>query len=153
ATGITSAQLYSTASYQAHDLRGIGLMFGNLGSANFAGQDLRNANFAGANTADFDFTGADIRGMRFDKLWIDIPLGGSTYKESIGSGIAPSQLYSTASYQIGDLSGINFGYNSLAGVNLAGQKIENADFNQSDLTGADFRGATLTNGKFRGARL
>ena len=38
------AQLYSTASYQAHDLTGIGLI-GNLAGVNLAGQNLTNANF------------------------------------------------------------------------------------------------------------
>ena len=43
--GITSAQLYSTASYQAHDLTGIGLDSNNLAGVNLAGQNLTNANF------------------------------------------------------------------------------------------------------------
>ena len=44
-TGITAAQLYSTASYQAHDLTGIGLDGNNLAGVNLAGQNLTNANF------------------------------------------------------------------------------------------------------------
>ena len=43
-----AAQLYSTASYQAHDLTGIGLYGNNLAGANLAGQNLTNANFADA---------------------------------------------------------------------------------------------------------
>ena len=43
--GITAAQLYSTASYQAHDLTGIGLGGNNLAGVNLAGQNLTNANF------------------------------------------------------------------------------------------------------------
>jgi uncharacterized protein YjbI with pentapeptide repeats len=39
-------QLYSTASYQAHDLTGIRL-FGDLSGWNFAGQNLTNASFSG----------------------------------------------------------------------------------------------------------
>ena len=41
--GITTAQLYSTASYQAHDLTGIGLGGNNLAGVNLAGQNLTNA--------------------------------------------------------------------------------------------------------------
>ena len=44
--GITPAQLYSTASYQAHDLTGIGLYGNNLAGVNLAGQNLTNADFA-----------------------------------------------------------------------------------------------------------
>ena len=44
-TGISVAQLYSTASYLAHDLTGIGLGGNNLTASNFAGQNLTNADF------------------------------------------------------------------------------------------------------------
>ena len=42
-TGITLAQLYSTASYQAHDLTRINLSDNYLTGGNFAGQNLTNA--------------------------------------------------------------------------------------------------------------
>ena len=45
-TGITFEQLYSTASYQAHDLSGIDLIANNLAGGNFAGQNLTNADFS-----------------------------------------------------------------------------------------------------------
>src|SRR5262245_16569271 len=44
-SGITFTQLYSTASYQAHDLRGIKLSGNILAGGNFAGQNLTNADF------------------------------------------------------------------------------------------------------------
>jgi CubicO group peptidase (beta-lactamase class C family) len=47
-TGITLAQLYATASYQAHDLTGIGLGGNNLTAGNFAGYNLTNADFGAA---------------------------------------------------------------------------------------------------------
>jgi uncharacterized protein YjbI with pentapeptide repeats len=161
-TGLTMPQLYSTASYQAHDLTGI--HFGNdLSGWNFAGQNLTNASFwevtlSGANfreanlaNSNFfratltgaDFTGADVRGASFD---IDT-------SNQRGSGITLPQLYSTASYQDRDLSGIGLAYNDLAGANFAGQNLTNANFYSATLTGTIFREANLANSNFDAARL
>ena len=54
--GFTKDQLYSTASYQAHNLGAIGLDHNNLSGWNLSGQQLRNADFTGA-----DATGADFK--------------------------------------------------------------------------------------------
>ena len=64
-TGISLAQLYSTASYQAHDLTGIGLSYNDLTGGNFAGQNLSNAILRDATVTDADFTGAEVRGANF----------------------------------------------------------------------------------------
>ena len=45
-TGPTLAQLYSTASYQAHDLRGVDFTYNNLAGGDFADVLLRAAAFA-----------------------------------------------------------------------------------------------------------
>ena len=52
-TGITAAQLYSTASYQAHDLTGIGLDGNNLAGVNLAGQNLTNATSSAPDQCEF----------------------------------------------------------------------------------------------------
>jgi hypothetical protein len=71
ARGFTAAQLYSTASYQAHDLTGINLVGNDLSGWNFAGQNLSNSSFAifsftggfaSATLTGADFTAADARG-------------------------------------------------------------------------------------------
>ena len=59
-TGITVAQLHSTASYQAKDLRGMGLALSNLAGANFTGQNLTTANFYGATLTNADLSAADV---------------------------------------------------------------------------------------------
>jgi uncharacterized protein YjbI with pentapeptide repeats len=77
-TGISLAQLYSTASYQAHDLSGADFTGNDLTGANFAGQNLTNVRFgriiSNANgfflrydavLAGADFTGADARGASY----------------------------------------------------------------------------------------
>jgi uncharacterized protein YjbI with pentapeptide repeats len=63
AGGINLAQLYTTASYQAHDLAGIDLVNTNLAGANFAGFNLTNAKFSGATLTGANLSGADTRGM------------------------------------------------------------------------------------------
>jgi hypothetical protein len=81
-----------------------------------------------------DFTGADIRGASFEVFswfWCCVP----------GSGLTPEQIYSTASYQHGDLTGINFRNNNLAGANFAGKNLAGSYFAGTNLAGADFTGA------------
>jgi uncharacterized protein YjbI with pentapeptide repeats len=138
-TGISLPQLYSTASYQAHDLTGIDLGFNDLRGANFAGQNLTNADFFAANLTDADFAGADISGANFGIAYNSIgrPPG------LRGTGITLAQLYSTASYQAKDLSGIRLDYNYLASGNFAGQNLTNSFFFSATLEGADFTGADM----------
>ena len=67
-TGITPPQLYTTASYQAHDLSWIDFAYNDLAGGNFAGQNLANAFFYRATLTNVDFTGADTRGTRYLNL-------------------------------------------------------------------------------------
>jgi uncharacterized protein YjbI with pentapeptide repeats len=55
----------------------------------------------------------------------------------------PSQLYSTASYQARDLTGIRFYYNNLSGWNFVGQNLTNTNFYSTTLSAADFSAADL----------
>jgi uncharacterized protein YjbI with pentapeptide repeats len=178
----TAAQLYSTASYKAHELTRINLGGSDLSGWNFAGQNLadayfginypacspfdvchggtrasltganfvnanvRGASFNGAYLTDANFAGAKIHAARFDRTEICIfgAMGGC----GIEGGIALSQLYSTASYEVKDLSGIHFTFNDLTGGNFVGQNLTNVNFygatlTGTDLTAADTRGAYL----------
>jgi uncharacterized protein YjbI with pentapeptide repeats len=130
------AQLYSTASYQAHDLSGITLWVHNLAGANFAGQNLSGANLSSANLTGADFTNAEVRGAAFD-----------------GSGFTLAQLYSTASYAAHDLSRIRLAGHNLSGANLSGQILTSAYLGSADLTGADFSNANLTGASLTYANL
>ncbi len=90
-----------------------------------------------------DFTGALIQGA------------------TVGSGqtgISLPQLYSTASYQNHDLTGVYYSYQKYAGANLAGQNLSNASFYEANFTNANFSHAVLTEvaamaPKFQGRRL
>ena len=92
---------------------------------------LRDATLTGAN-----LTGAEVRGANFIAIYV-------------GSGITLAQLYSTASYQAHDLTGIGLGGNNLAGANLAGQNLTNANFVSATLTNANLSQANLTNATSR----
>jgi uncharacterized protein YjbI with pentapeptide repeats len=157
--GISLVQLYSTASYQAHDLTGIGLggnlaganlsnqnltnasVGGTLTNANFSQANLTNVNFYGANLDGANLTGAEVRRANFSYVH---------YHSS--SSFTAAQLYSTASYQNHDLSGISLNSNDLSGWNFAGQKLTNAGLSSS-LSGANFSQANLTNASLYHANL
>ena len=137
-TGITLAQLYSTASYQAHKLNGLVLWRNNLAGANFAGQNLTNADLSRATLTAADFNDADVRWARFDF-----------------TGLTLAQVYSTASYQAKDLSGIGLRGNDFAGAHLSGQNLTSASFvntmlNDADFSGAHVQGANLSFSTHRG---
>jgi uncharacterized protein YjbI with pentapeptide repeats len=133
------------------DLSGRNLTMAYLIGADFSLANLSNANFFIAALSDADFAGAEIRGANFRKY---DPPGGCCYVGlPIGSGITTAQVYSTASYQAGDLSGINFDYNDLPGVNFGGQNVTNASFSGATLSNALFKQANLSNVNFGGTNL
>ncbi len=156
-TSLTSTQLYSTASYQSHNLQGIGLTNNDLTGWDFSNQDLTgaaltnatltngtlaaanltNASLAGAELSNVNMTGATVVGADF---------GGAT-------GLTNSQLYTTASYQALNLQGISLAVNDLSGGNFAWQNLSNAVFSNATLTGANFSNANLTGAALDGAIL
>jgi uncharacterized protein YjbI with pentapeptide repeats len=133
-TAITPAQLYSTASYQANDLTGVDFSLNDLNGWNFGGQNLTNASFFAAALKGADFTLADVRGASFTR--------GSD------PGISLAQLYSTASYQARDLSGIGLAWANLADGNFVGQNLTTANLANATFVGSNFREAILTNANF-----
>ncbi len=127
-TGLTAAQLYSTASYQNLDLDGVGFQNVSVAGWNFAGQNLTFALFR------CDVTGADFSGTRI-------------YGADLENNMTPAQLYSTASYANHDLSFVRFGM-PLAGFSFASQNLYRASFTKNDLAGVDFTGAVVASTNF-----
>lgn len=141
-SGLSPAQLASTASYLAHDLTGMQLRYNVLTGMNLAGQNLTNVDFTGASLEGADFADADVRGTRLER---DI-------SRSLG-GITAAQIESTASYLAHDLTGIGLAGNNFAGINLAGQNLTHAIFESeagygTDLSGANLSQANMTNAVF-----
>jgi hypothetical protein len=117
------------------DLSGAGVGGANLTNAELSQTNLTNAYFgayydeisyySGADLTGANLTGAEVRGANFLRF----------INNGVG-GISLTQLYSTASYQAHDLTGIGLGENNLFGVNLASQNLTNADFTLATLRNA-----------------
>ncbi|MEX0611299.1 MAG: pentapeptide repeat-containing protein [Pirellulales bacterium] len=124
ATGITAAQLYSTASYQAHDLRGVKLS-GDFTGGDFAGQDFANARlnfvtFANADLGHANLVNGDFAGFLY-------------YDDQGGIFVSPGA--------------------NLAGANLTGVDSRGANLLYATLTGATMHNMIQPNGRIAGLDL
>ncbi len=200
AANLIAAQMYSTASYAARDLHGIVLggtsttarinLYGwDLSNQNLAAADLSyssssTANFVKANLAAADLSHSILNSAKFDNTdLVGANLSGSIVTNSSFAGasiveanfresyLTASQIYSTASYQAGDLHGIDIsggmggthpeanliGWDlsnqNLAGAKLAFANMTNANLSGADLSGADFALSNLEGANFRNAYL
>jgi uncharacterized protein YjbI with pentapeptide repeats len=133
---ITAPQLYSTASYQAHNLQGISLSANNLNGWSFKGQNLTGANLLGGDLTDADLTNATIAGANLGATWL-----------------SDAQLYSTASYQARNLRGVGLSSNTMANWDLSGQNLSGANLSMGDLTNAKLTGTILTGARLANATL
>ena len=189
--GISLAQLYSTASYQAHDLTGINLAGNNLAGVYLAGHNLTNVNLnsdlSNANLSKANLTNANLQAGLWNAdlsqanmthaIFYNAKLDGAnlsqanlrnadlTYASLYGANLSGAevrgayfflanvtltQLYSTASYQAHDLTGIHLEAMTLSGANFADQNLTNANFNYTNLTGADLTGAVMRGAQIAG---
>jgi uncharacterized protein YjbI with pentapeptide repeats len=133
---ISLPQLYSTASYQQRNLRGIQLQGSDLTGGDFSGQDLTGANFHSSGLANANLAGAMVTGASFS--------------ETTSFGFIKEQLYSTASYQQRNLRGIGLTSNNLTGWDFSGQDLTGAYLGASTLTNANLVGAMVTGASFYG---
>jgi len=135
---IAFSQLASTASYQQKNLAGIHLT-GDMTGWNLSGQNLSGAWLTGTTLTNANLTGATVLGTNF---------GGE-----IANGFTFSQLASTASYQQGNLSGIDLSSCELQGWDFSKQNLAGALFVNSGLRGANFADANLADVNFDTADL
>ena len=134
--GLTSA-FADNENYNGQDVSGQNFSNRSLINSSWVGANATAANFANATLTDADFTDAIIEGAN---------LSGTTLK-----GFTQEQLYSTASYQNKDLSGVYFGTAKLNGWDFSEQDLTGATFGNvklqgTDFTAADLRGATILAG-------
>ena len=126
-------QLYSTASYKNKDLSGISLSGNDLRAWDFSCQNLQNADFSSYKYGEFSereqieiYTYTDLEGANFTNANI----------KNVGfaaTNLTEEQLYSTASYKNGDLSGVSLGGNDLSGWDFSGQNLQMTDFSSKIL--------------------
>ncbi len=124
-------------------LVGAHLHYASLLRVDFTRADLTNADISTTAIKDNIFTDAIINGAR-------LPGTGNN-----GYGLTPEMIYSTASYQQGDLTGISFGGQWLHGQtwDFSGQNLSSASFAGTDMYGVDFSNANLSGASFREANL
>ena len=131
AGSLTMAQVYSTASYQTQDLRGVSfrakpqffsLLPYDIRGWEFRGQDMTRGSLQSAHAANADFSNAKL--LHSDLSYAD--LAGAQFQDA---ELLEADLFST------DLSAASF-----RNANLA-----YADLRSADASGADFKGANLGN--------
>lgn len=177
--GFTSAQLYSTASYKNKQLRGVLLGGNELENWQFGGQDLEGAQFDGANLSNASMNAANLKSSRFQSANLsnasfigadltyasiesavlngadltDAVITGMFLRGATSNGFTEQQLYSTASYQLRDLTGVYASDNVMAGWDLSAQNLEFANFQNTDLSGSRFTNANVASVYFLKAKL
>jgi uncharacterized protein YjbI with pentapeptide repeats len=135
-TQLSFAQLRTTRSYRDRDLRGIKLLELDVGGWDFTGQDLRDADLRwGRVDSRTRFSGARINGA-----YVAVRDGANSWTFD--------HLYSTASYQRRDLSGVQF-WGNLSRIDFTQQDLRNSHFNgrlnNAVFQNADIRGASFRN--------
>jgi len=129
---LTKAALWNTnltdANFTSAILDNAYLTNANLTGANLSGADLSHATFYLANLTDAIFTNATVAGTDF-----------------MHSGLTQSQLYSTASYQSGNMEGIGLYDINMPGWSFAGKDLSYGQVGggHSHLEGADLSDANL----------
>lgn len=163
---LTGADIYRATLTKA-DLTGSNLtdailQWTNLTGADLSGTSLRHALFDNATMTDADLSEANLSGARLGQATLTgADLTGATIRganlgQATQNGFTAEQLYSTGSYQAGDLTGIFLYQNDLSGWNFSGQDLTNASFGiplffSATLTGADLSGATIRGARFFGS--
>lgn len=135
---IPHQSLYSTASYQRGQLRGVRIETYDSSTLDLSTQDLRGATLGGW-LGLINLAGAGIRGMT---------LQAPTLLPGDPLALTPEQIYATASYQAQDMEGVVFRIRTLPSIDFSGQNLaistfETTDHGNSNFSGADLRGAVF----------
>lgn len=121
-----------------------------ISKSSFKDADLTDITFEKSDLRGADFTNAVLSGATFSESKIDgAIIKGADLSTTTQNGFTKELLYSTKSYQTGDLSGVWFDYNNISNWDFSGQNLQNASFfasrlTNADMSKADLRGAEMT---------
>lgn len=131
------------ADFSHTDLQVARLENANLSGSSFVGADLSSGHLSYANLTGADLTDANVYGSEF--------------VATVSQGLTPQQLYSTASYQNGDLGPISLNGDltnwDLSGVNMNGARFIGSNFQNANLTNAHIASGTFTNSNLAASQL
>ncbi len=155
--GLHAEQIYSTRSYANKLLGNIATRGVSLPDIDFSGQQLVSADFANTDLSRATFRGADLARSSFQ----DSAIGEADFSEANiqaatfygRSKITSSMLYSTSSYQSGDLSGIRLFDQDMSGWQLNGKDLSRARIDRSRNDGTNYANANLSDAWFEESSL
>ncbi len=133
--GLSLSQLYSTASYQSHDLTGIVLGFNGLNEANFAGQNLTSANLSDTALNYANFQQANLTNATLQAAY----LSNANFHQANLTGAAVSGVLTRA-----DFSRANLTDADLYSANLTGANLDQANFTGAKVAGGNFASTGIT---------
>lgn len=127
------------ADFRNIDLQGANFYRSWLDYATFENSNLLGASFKWTRLIGVDFTGAEIRGANFSDI--------------TSNSLTEDLIYSTRSYQEGDLRNIDFSYNGFYKWDFSSQNLSGSNFYDSSLRETNLKGAVLTSCQFERADL
>ncbi|MCC7406834.1 MAG: pentapeptide repeat-containing protein [Phycisphaeraceae bacterium] len=137
AKNLTRDQLYSTASYQNHDLAGV--VFGGFDRWDLSNQDMTGADFSGVTISNTYFAGATLDGATFR----DVHVNSTSFLNASAVG---------ADFMRADVVQCSLIHMDLTNSDFTQAKASSTIFLASDLTGAVFTDALITGANFRDAK-
>ena len=167
---IQSSEL-SGANFDNADMSSahIGSSFDVQFDVSFQGANLSNSTFnANFRWERADFSGANLEGAQLsnngfvNSSFDNAIIRGAELNSVFNLGFTLANLYSTASYQDGDLTNIEIQFGDLTGADFRGINLSGSNLSRMTLDGADFQNAVVVDGRigasldgadFRGANL
>jgi uncharacterized protein YjbI with pentapeptide repeats len=130
--------------FNSLDLTGANFSSSWLDDSQFPAAILKNANLSGTNLTDASLSHSNLTNANLSGAVVT----GAQFVRTTSGGFTKEQLYSTASHQQRDLSGINLFGNDLTGWDFSGQDLTGAEFGASQLSSANLSGAVITGVRF-----
>lgn len=121
----------------------------DLQNARFSGSWLDHARFSHANLTRVDFSEASLANVEI----VGASIEGADFGATTARGFTKEQLYSTASYQSRELSGISLNDNDLRRWNLSDVNLEQAILTLCDMTDATLSNSIITRSVMNGSEL